>query len=80
MVCNGSADPQGCTPPVQVLRYVADVLRQQFTRYSDYMSKETDMRRELQRYITTLEVGAPGYRPSTKYPGTRFLGLVAQIL
>lgn len=42
----------------QVQRYVADVLRQHYTRYNDYMSKEADMRRELQRYVTTLEVGS----------------------
>jgi hypothetical protein len=46
---------------VQVQKYVADVLRQHYTRYNDYMSKEADMRRELQRYVTTLEVG-PGHR------------------
>jgi hypothetical protein len=40
----------------QVQKYVADVLRQHYTRYNDYMSKEADMRRELQRYVTTLEV------------------------
>jgi hypothetical protein len=47
------------TTNAQVQKYVADVLRQHYTRYNDYMSKEADMRRELQRYVTTLEVG-PG--------------------
>ena len=42
----------------QVQKYVADMLRQHYTRYNDYMSKEADMRRELQRYVTTLEVGS----------------------
>ena len=46
------------TTSAQVEKYVADVLRQHYTRYNDYMSKEADMRRELQRYVTTLEVGS----------------------
>lgn len=36
------------------------MLQAQHGRYEEYMSKEADMRRELQRYITTLEVGIPG--------------------
>ena len=36
--------------------YVAEVLQAQYGRYQEYMSREADMRRELQRYITTLEV------------------------
>ena len=53
------------TATAQVQKYVADVLRQHYTRYNDYMSKEADMRRELQRYVTTLEVG-PGNRVYSK--------------
>jgi hypothetical protein len=54
------------TAHLQVQKYVADVLRQHYTRYSDYMSREADMRRELQRYVTTLEV-SPVAPSATEY-------------
>lgn len=44
--------------PAQVREYVAEVLESQYGRFDDFMTKEADMRRELQRYISTLEVSS----------------------
>lgn len=41
-----------------VREYVKQVLQAQYARYQEFMTREADMRRELQRYVTTLEVSA----------------------